>query len=311
MIEAVIGGKCATRPQVPNRPRSIKRQRRTRREVAALDDAIIDALMRAAPCSVRHVFYLLTDPSRPVHVEKSERGYRHVQHRLTKLRRSGRVPYGLVVDATRRGYFTATYACAADFLSEMASRYRGDLWSMSDHYCEVWCESRSIAGVIEPLCRDLAVSLYPSGGFSSLSFIFEAAESIKSVRRGKPVIILYVGDYDPAGVLIDRSIETELRGHLGRDVPLDFIRVGITPEQIGELHLPTKPRKMGDRRAPHIVGTVEAEAMPPDILRHLLRAHIEGLLPAHALAVTKVAEQSEREFIEGMVANLRRYVRSP
>src|SRR4051812_22329586 len=54
---------------------------------------------------------------------------------------------------------------------------RGDLWRQSDFYCEVWTESRSIAGVVEDDCRELAVSLYPAGGFSSLTLAYQSAET--------------------------------------------------------------------------------------------------------------------------------------
>ncbi|WP_323716956.1 hypothetical protein [Paracoccus aminovorans] len=101
----------------------------------------------------------MTDPRLPEPVEKSDRGYRHVQDRVKKLRRSGRVPYGWIADATRRGYHVDTFTGSGDFLRRMAGVYRGDLWSQSRFYVEVWCESRSIAGVIQDTCEELAVSL--------------------------------------------------------------------------------------------------------------------------------------------------------
>lgn len=55
--------------------------------------------------------------------------------------------------------------------------YRADLWQYSDYRCEVWCVSRSIASVVLKDCNELAVDLYPCGGFSSLSFVHEAAEA--------------------------------------------------------------------------------------------------------------------------------------
>src|SRR5262249_1402968 len=161
-----------------------------------------------------HVFYLMTNPRLLESVEKSERGYRHVQDRLVKLRRSGFIPYGWITDATRRGYFTNTYRNASDFIDEMKSLYRADLLPDADFYCEVWCESRSIAGIIEADCRQLAVSLYPAGGFTSLSLAYQAAGYIENECQDRPVVVIYIGDYDPAGVLIDVKIEEELRCHL-------------------------------------------------------------------------------------------------
>lgn len=133
---------------------------------------ILDVLAQDHPQSVRHVFYRMTDPRLAEPVEKSDRGYRHVQHRITDLRRAGRLPYGWITDATRRGYHVSTFSGAADFVRRMAGLYRADIWRDADTYCEVWCESRSIAGVVEMECEDLAVSLYPAGGFSSITLAY-------------------------------------------------------------------------------------------------------------------------------------------
>jgi hypothetical protein len=282
------------------RARTIKRSRRTKGQTEQLDSQILGVLMSDHPQSVRHVFYRMTDPRLPEPVEKSERGYRHVQNRCVHLRRSGRLPYHWITDATRRGYFTPTYRSAADFLRSVTSHYRADLWQQAGHYCEVWVESRSIAGVIQDVCEELAVSLYPAGGFTSISLAYLAAQYINAEAEDKPVSIFYIGDYDPAGVLIDVAIERELREHLDQDIELDFQRIGITAEQIEEYDLPTKPRKLLDRRSLHIESTVEAEAMPAGTLRELLRENIEDLLPYDALEVAKVAEASEREHIERM-----------
>jgi hypothetical protein len=277
------------------RARTIKRERRSRDRLEQLDAQILAVLRDDHPQSVRHLFYRMTDPRLPEPVEKSERGYRHVQDRCVKLRRARRLPYGWIVDATRRGYFVQTFGDSSEFLRRVAGMYRADLWRDSDFYAEVWVESRSIAGVVQGLCRDLAVPLYPAGGFSSITLAYEAAQGINAVHRGREAVVFYVGDFDPAGVLIDEAIERELRTHLDSDVVLDFRRIAITEEQIERYDLPRKPRKLTDRRALHVTDTVEAEAMPAATLRSLLRTEIEALLPEHALKVAKVAEESERK----------------
>ena len=110
--------------------------------------------------------------------------------------------FAWVSDASRRAYHTPTFAGAGDFLRRYAAVYRADLWEdHSDHYVEVWTESRSLASVLEDDCRKLVVALYPSGGFASLSFIYQSAQEIE--YNGKQAVVVYAGDYDPAGVLID------------------------------------------------------------------------------------------------------------
>ncbi|MDA1323846.1 MAG: hypothetical protein O3C34_03795 [Proteobacteria bacterium] len=282
----------------------VKRRRRTREQIEQLQRQIHDVLFEDNPQSIRHVFYRMTNPRLEEPVDKSDHGYAQVQQQITKMRRAGTLPYGWITDATRRGYHVNTYRGASDFLASMAGLYRADLWQFADHYVEVWCESRSIAGVIERECRDLAVSLYPAGGFSSLTLAFQAAEYINEVAKEVPAEIIYIGDYDPAGVLIDRSIERELRQHLDDDVDLNFHRLAINKDQVIEHDLPTKPRKAGDKRALHITETVEAEAMPAGVMHQLLRETIESFLPRDALAITEAAEQSEKLVIRGLAQSL-------
>lgn len=280
--------------------RPIKRHRSTQADLATLDGQLVTALELDYPQSVRHLFYLMTNPRLAVPVPKTDAGYALVQRRCVLLRERGAVAYDRIADATRRGYFVNTYSNAADFIRNQARFYRADLWREADYRCEVWVESRSLAGVVLDVCEDLGVSLYPAAGFASLSFIYAAAEIINAADDGRPLIVFYIGDYDPAGVLIDRAIEEGLRKHLRLGVDMQFIRLGITPEQVASYDLPTKPRKDGDRRAREVAYTVEAEAMPAHTLRELLRASVESLLPAHAIRAAAIEEAQQRHYLHVM-----------
>lgn len=248
------------------------------------------------PQSVRHVFYRMTNPNLPEPVEKDQQqGYVPVQRQLVKMRREFLVPYSWLVDTTRRGYFTTTYNHPSEAVAHVAQLYRRNYWASAPVYVEVWCESRSIAGVIEDDCMRYAVPLYPSGGFTSLSLAWQAAENIKASAGDRPVHVLYIGDYDPAGVLIDRQIEQELKAHLPEQ-EIMFHRIGINPEQIALMGLPTKPPKKNDKRGgwSSDQGTVEAEAMPAGVMRQLLCDAIVEFIDPHELAVLEEAEKSER-----------------
>ena len=280
------------------------RRRSTQRELATLDKQIVDVLAADHPQSVRHVFYRMTDPRLVGPVPKSQKGYEKVQRQCLKLRRSGQIPYGWISDSTRRGYHVQTFGGAGDFIDHCAAAYRSNLWTRAEPLVEVWCESRSIAGVLENECQRLAVSLYPSGGFSSATLCYEAATEIDRAERARAVV-LYVGDYDPAGLLIDESIVRELRKHLA--TPLTVQRLAINKDQIATHDLPTKPRKKGDRRRLDVVETVEAEAMPASTLRSIVREAVESYLPPRALEVALAAEQSEREGLRRLAGGIRDY----
>ena len=210
---------------------------------------------------------------------------------------AGEGGYPWISDSTRRGFHVATFAGPGEFIRRYAGLYRAQLWTANLPHVEVWCESRSLAGVLVDTCRELAVSLYPSGGFTSATLAYEAAREIDRRKRDRAVV-LYVGDFDPAGVLIDQSIETELRSHLA--TPLEFHRLAVNEHQIAELDLPTKPRKATDRRRLDIAETVEAEAIPAGVMRAMVREAVESYLPAGALNAAKVAEESERDGLRAL-----------
>ena len=126
----------------------LKRSRSTKAELLLLDAGIVETVRKHRPCSVRQAFYQMTDPRLPAFVEKSDKGYRKVQERCLKLRRSGRIKYKWIADMSRRAYRTHVFDDASDFVERMSSLYRADLWRDADVVCEVWVESRSIASSI-------------------------------------------------------------------------------------------------------------------------------------------------------------------
>ena len=280
------------------------RSRRTSAEVEQLREQIIEVLEMDNPQSVRHVYYRMTDPRLPYPVPKTDKGYVMVQRECVKLRREGLIPYGYITDSTRRGYFAETYGCVSEAVTRTARFYRRNLWDSQDHYVEVWCESRSIAGVIQDACEKWQVPLYPCGGFASLSLVHSAAEYMDAVVGERDIVIIYIGDYDPAGLLIDQKVLEELAGHLPYH-EIGFNRVAITEEQIDLMVLPTKPRTDTSRRRLDIQETVEAEAMPAATLRELLSDEIEGYIDPHELSVIQVAEESERMLLTRLAEQVR------
>ena len=109
---------------------SRKRIRWSKAQLAQLDQQIVEALAKSRPQSVRHIFYLMTNPRLPRPVEKTEDGYKRVQRRGVELRRAGRVPYDWIVDMTRRGHHTPTYDSPAAFIRSHARAYRVDPWAI-------------------------------------------------------------------------------------------------------------------------------------------------------------------------------------
>ena len=279
---------------------TIKRVRATKAEVTGRREALIDIIAAMRPMTVRQVFYQATVCGL---VEKTEAGYAKVQTDLTLLRRSGRLPFNWLADNTRWMRKPQTYRSVEDALRDTARLYRKDLWADADAYVEVWLEKDALSGVVYDVTDSFDVPLMVARGYASLSFLHTAAEYIAKVD--KPTFIYHLGDFDPSGVNAGEKIEQTLR-ELAPGAEIHFERLGVTPEQIRDWDLPTRPTKVTDSRAKTFGDiSVELDAIDPTALRTLVRRAIERHLPADQYRVLRVAEESERELLQIFVDQAR------
>jgi hypothetical protein len=280
----------------------IKRHRSTKAEVEARREALLDIIEEGRPMTVRQVFYQATVRGL---VEKQESGYAKVQTDLTKMRRDGSLPYDWLADNTRWQRKPRTFDSVENALRETAAFYRKSLWTDADAYVEIWLEKDALAGVIYPVTSLYDVPLMVARGYASLSFLYSAAEYINTLTV--PAYIYHLGDYDPSGVNAGEKIEETLR-ELAPDADIYFERIAVTPEQIAEWDLPTRPTKASDTRAKRFGSSlsVELDAIDPNQLRALVQETIERHLPADQFEILKAAEQSEREIISRMVRRIAR-----
>ena len=87
---------------------------------------------------------------------------------------------------------------------------------------------------------------------------------------------------------------------------VDVERLAVSREQIDEYGLPTRPTKTTDTRsrafmAQYGTGSVELDAIPPDVLRQLVRGAIEQHMDRRKLEQLKMVEQEEREGLQRLL----------
>jgi hypothetical protein len=282
-------------------PYNIKRQRRTKAEIAGIRNAILDILSEDNPQTVRQVFYALTVKGV---IAKAEMEYhRTVIRLLVEMREAGKIPFTWIADNTRWQRKPATFTGLEACLSNTSKFYRRDLWAAMPVYVEVWCEKDALAGVLMEETEVYDVPLMVSRGYSSLSFLHSAAMAIKAKR--KPSYIYHFGDLDPSGVDAARDIEAKLRRY-APNAEIHFDRPAVTRAQVEEWNLPTRPTKMKDTRAKKFVGTsVELDAIPARKLRELVRQCIERHVDQQQLEFLRAAEKSERELLTAWAATYR------
>lgn len=275
-------------------------KRRTKKEVEAIRVAMYQALDEGHPMTVRQVFYRMV--SQGV-IDKTENEYKNTVGRLlVAMRRFGDLPFSWIADNTRWMRKPRTYSSLEEALRNTAQAYRRALWDDQPVYVEVWTEKDALAGVLLEETRPWDVPLMVSRGFSSVTYLYEAAQAIQ--KTDKAAYLYYFGDHDPSGVYIDLVIERRLR-EFAPEAEIYFKRVAVTLKQIEELDLPTRPTKKSDSRSKSFKGeSVEVDAIPPPELRQLVSDCIERHVDRRALEVTKAAEQSEREILTTMSQRL-------
>ena len=252
---------------IPYAPSAVKRRRGTNAEMAARAEFLISYAKEHGPLTSRGLYYQAEVAVVPG-IDKTESAYRKVQRQVLSLRREGRLPYWLIADLSRSAL--GQYVCdgPADALRDALSTYRKDLWKHRDVVVQVWLEKRALAGVIQPVTDELNVSLYPTSGYTSETFAYEATAAIRSRHTGKRLTVLALYDWDRSGCTASRSLK-EMLHRFGADLGVDveFRELALAKAQVEAWGLPTRPHKRNspaDRAWPEDLAC-ELDAIRPTI----------------------------------------------
>jgi len=277
----------------------VKRRRSTNVQLDVVDDAIMEALTEEHPATLRGTYYRVVSAGA---VDKTDAGYQLVGRQVLKLRRAGRLPYSWITDGTRYIVKPDSWFDVDQMLSDAASSYRRMLWHDQYDQVQLFTEKDAITGVIAGVAGEWDVPIGVLRGYSSESFAWSVAESLR--RQYKHTYLYQLGDHDPSGVDAWRNFEEKVRGFVP-EAKVTFERIAVLPEQISSLQLLTRPTKKSDTRSASFVGeSVEVDAIPPSMLRQIVRDAIEQHINESALARTRSVEQSERELLTSMIGGV-------
>ncbi len=287
---------AATAPTVYGASTVKRRSRRTNTELSALDEAIVAAVQQEHPVSLRGVYYRTVAAGA---VDKTEAGYRAVGRRLLWLRRERRIPYTSITDGTRWVIKPRSHRDVDAALDDLAASYRRQLWRDQLVEVHVFVEKDAISGVVEQVTARYDVPLGVLRGYCSETFAAEMGQAVESA--GKPVVVCQLGDHDPSGVGAWQDFARKVRG-FAPTAAVEFRRLAVTPAQVEEMSLPTRPTKSTDTRSRGWVGgSVEVDAIPATTLRGIVESAILEHVDPHQLALTRMVEANEREGLRQLV----------
>ena len=224
--------------------------------------------------------------------------YAKLSRILTDARMYGLIDWDFIEDRVRVRKMHGEWEDIPDIIETALTSYRRKRWNNQDNYIEVIVEKNALIGVLEPICEQYHVSIFPNVGYGSTTVIHELALRFREKENaGKNCILLYFGDHDPSGEDMVRDIENRLDIF---NANVTVVKVALTMEQINQYNPPPNPAKMTDPRASDYVNqhgnsSWELDALPPNILVELLRTNIEQHIDMTKYNAVIEKENEEKE----------------
>jgi hypothetical protein len=139
-------------------------------------------------------------------------------------------------------------------------------------------EKSSLEEVLAPIASSYKADLYLPTGEPSDTMLYRMAQA--AAEDGRPMVVLYFSDCDPAGWQMPISVARKLQAFKAlafNDIEFEVRRVALTPDQVREYGLPSTPLKDTEKRADRWqreTGVEQTEidalaALRPDLLRRI------------------------------------------
>jgi hypothetical protein len=217
-------------------------------------------------------------------------------YRLLKLaREQGMIPWEWIVDETRELERRPCWDDPAQYVEAVSRSYRRDYWNHQPARVQLWSEKGTVRGVLAPVLNKYGVGFLPVHGFNSATNVHDIAED----DDGRPLIVLYVGDYDPSGLCMSEwDIPRRLAKYDGDHVELK--RIALTREHLDDLPSFPASDKKKDTRYSWFVNNYgsrcwELDALDPNDLRDLVEEAIRDEIEPNAWNHCALVERAEQE----------------
>jgi hypothetical protein len=228
-----------------------------------LESRILQIQKKYAILTVRQFYYIMISrfgyPS-------GKRFYKRFGYHLSKIRQNNAGLHGKIIDHTR------------EFIPALPIGF---------DKVELWVEKDAIRMVSEDLASKYRVSIQVLRGFPSITMLRKALSRAtkRGVRR-----ILYVGDYDPSGVLIEQVAAREMAG-------IEIQRLAITPDQARRYRLRAIKVNRRDSRASGYIRkngdkAWELESLKPKTFHEILQNALKANVPRQFLRKARERENA-------------------
>jgi hypothetical protein len=267
--------------------------------------------------TLRQLYYQLVQAGI---IENNKNSYERLGSVMNDARRAGLVDWAAIEDRGRNLNRWTLYTDPKNFLDNMIRYYLEDIWRDQDTYVETWIEKDALIGVLERPCGHYRVPYFACRGYPSTSELYLASKRFdRKMREGKRVVLLYLGDHDPAGVDIPRSNQENL-DLFCYNSGVELKRIALNMDQIEEQGIVSdQTTKIGDSKSLGYEDTYgtdtcwELDALTNQFIDDLVRAEIEALLSDPEMFQQRRDEEEANETLLREVADdydaVRRYLK--
>jgi hypothetical protein len=152
------------------------------------------------------------------------------------------------------------------------------------YHVELWCEKSTMNDILLPLGEEYGVNVITGVGEQSHTRCEELID--RALQSERPLRVLYISDFDPAGdsmpVAVARKVEFLLHREQ-HDLDVQLRPVVLTHDQTVRYRLPRTPIKASEKRAERFEGRFgegateldALEALHPGELERILRQEVE------------------------------------
>jgi len=233
-------------------------------------------------------------------IANDDKEYGRLGRTIAGARRAGLVDWAHIEDRTRDLVSWKHWEDPEQVIFEAASTYNEDLWWNQDRRLEVWVEKSALVGVVEPVCQRWRVPYFAARGYPSHSELYAAGKRFaRYYRVGSVPVVFYLGDHDPSGLDMTRSLREEL-GLYARNL-IEVRQLALNMGQIQALNLPPNPAKESDKRYQEYVRTTgqtdswELDALSPSYIDELVDSAVADLVDMERWQESLDREQSNRD----------------
>ena len=272
-----------------------KKVRGMARRSLDLIDAMYTAAAAAQPITGRGIGYKLFTSGFIPSMGRSN--MQRVYRLLKEARERGIIPWEWIVDETRALERRPSWDDPGHFVATVSRAYRRDFWTQQPKRVEVWSEKGTVRGVLAPVLDQYGAGFRVMHGFSGATTVYDVAQD----NDGRPLIVLYVGDFDPSGMYMsERDLPDRLVNYGGEHIKL--VRIALRREHLDGLPSFSASDKRKDPRYKWFISRFgnacwELDALDPNVLRDIVEKAICDEIEPTAWQRCAAVDQAERELL--------------